>query len=338
VNDPMWTMLTGGVGNEKTWLLDLNADGVSKYFAGPVYFAGDDFAWQNSCAKDGGNCWNWFPDWKGNTWIAPAADYGSMTFNLKGGPFVTVDQKATAGAGIMSGTYFLDKDAKTISFTDVTPLNQGWDQIYSSGRIISLTENSMQIAFHHPTKAEEEIFNYISKDYSDNWVPANQPDPNFDNGNQGDVLAVTDSKSWKLDTQVPFNWADLNGAFLNNWSSRADLVAAGWPSYGDSDVAGIDGVSLTFSSNGSVKLVADDGTVTTGTYTIDEPTNMITFSGITPSIPIGGWAVATTTSQNKWKIVKLEKDALTDEVTGIWFGKRDETGKSEYMVYHFVLQ
>ena len=33
VSDPLWTLLTGGVGNEKVWYLDLNADGESRYFA-----------------------------------------------------------------------------------------------------------------------------------------------------------------------------------------------------------------------------------------------------------------------------------------------------------------
>lgn len=343
VNDPLWTMLSGGVGNEKVWLLDIDANGVSKYFTSPIYFAGDDMVWGHQCSKDGGNCWEWDPDWKGNQWIGNAADYGSMTFNLKGGPYVNVVQKATATAGTYSGTYFLDKDAKTLSFTfsdaNGKPLNQGWDQIYSKGTILSLTDNAMQIAFHHPTKAEFEIFNYITKAYSDNWVPPVVSDPNFDFGNQQQILAVTNSKSWKLDTQVPFNWTNLDGGFLNSWNSRADVIAAGWPSYGDADVAGIDGVSLTFASDGSVTLVADNGTTTSGTYALDETKNMITFSnGFVPSIPIGGWAVATTTSQNKWKIVIVEKDTLTGAATGIWFGKRDESGKSEYMVFHFVLK
>jgi hypothetical protein len=342
VNDQLWTYLSGGVGKEKVWLLDLNASGVSKFFAGPVYFAGDETIWGYQCSKTGGNCWNWNADWKGNSWICPAADYGTMAFNLVGGPYVTVNQKATTTAGTYNGTYFLDKDAKTLSFSftdpNGAPLNQGYAQVYSKATILSLTETTMQLAFHHPSKAEFEVFNYISKEYSDNWVPPVLADPNFDNGNQAQILAVTNSKSWKLDTQVPFNWTDLNGAFLNAWSTRADLISAGWPSYGDADVAGIDGVSLTFASGGNVTLVADDGSTTNGTYKIDETTNLITFTSITPSIPIGGWAVATTTSKNQWKIVKVEKDTLTGEATGIWFGKRDETGKSEYMVFHFLLK
>ncbi|HEX8038113.1 MAG TPA: hypothetical protein VF490_03140, partial [Chryseosolibacter sp.] len=272
----------------------------------------------------------------GNEWMAAPGDYGTMTFNLKGGPFITVDQKLTSGAGVTSGTYFLDKDAKTISFTDAIPLNNGWDQVYSSARIISLTKDAMQLAFRHPTKDEFEIFNYISKEYADNWVPAGpQPDPNFDHGNQQALLSVTTSKTWKFDLEVPYNWTDLDGAFLNNWNSRADIMATGWAPYGDADVANIDGVSITFSADGTVTIIQDDGTSASGTYSLDEPTNLIAFSSITPNIPIASWVSATTTAENKWKIVVVERDTLTNEVTGIWLGKRDPV-KSEYMVFHFV--
>ncbi|HEY4789343.1 MAG TPA: hypothetical protein VIH57_25005, partial [Bacteroidales bacterium] len=37
VNDPLWTMICGGVGNEKTWLLDITADGTSKHSTSPKY-------------------------------------------------------------------------------------------------------------------------------------------------------------------------------------------------------------------------------------------------------------------------------------------------------------
>lgn len=163
VNDPLWVALSGGPGNEKVWTLDLDADGVSKSFASPVYFAGDEYGWGNQCTKSGGNCWTWFPKWSDNTWICPKGDYGTMTFSLKGGPFVKVNQKVTSGSGASNGTYYLDKDAKTISFSGATPLNIGWDQVFSKGWIITLTDNTLQIAFKNPTKAEFEIYNYISQ-------------------------------------------------------------------------------------------------------------------------------------------------------------------------------
>jgi hypothetical protein len=39
VSDPMWIKLTGGgLDHSRTWVLDLDAKGVSKFFAGPFYF------------------------------------------------------------------------------------------------------------------------------------------------------------------------------------------------------------------------------------------------------------------------------------------------------------
>ena len=261
-----------------------------------------------------------------------------MTFNLKGGPFVTVDQKIIGDAGVHSGTYFLDVNTKMLSTTDVLPLRNAFtDNDFTKGLIISLNENSMQIAYRNTTKAEYEIFNYISKDYADAWVPPVVGDPNFDNGDQGELLSVSSSKTWKFDLQVPYNWADLNGNFLNPWSSRADIVATGWAPYGDADVASIDDDAITFSADGTVTVKQDDGSTTSGTYSVDEPTNMITFTDVTPNWVIAGWVSATTTEDNKWKIVKVEKEALTGEVIGMWLGKRDPT-KSEYMVFHFVIR
>ena len=338
VNDPLWTALSGGVGNEKTWLLDLDENGVSKFFTSPVYFSSNNYDKATDCIETG-DCWLWEPEWKGNEWIADKGDYGTMTFSLKGGPFVKVDHKLTAGKKVENGTYFLDANAKTLAMTDAQPLQNGFAAndigSWSVLKVISLTENTMQLAARHKSKEEYMIFNYITKEYSDNWVPVAEGDPNFDHGNQGEILAVSSTKTWKFDQEVPYNWMSLEGEPLNQWNTRADIVATGWAPYGDADVANIDNSLISFSADGKVVITQDNGSTTSGSYTIDEKTNMITFAEITPNIPIAGWVAASTTDDNQWKIVKVEKSDLTGEVVGIWFGKRDPV-KSEYMVFHFV--
>lgn len=344
VNDPLWTALSGGVGNSKTWLLDLDAEGKSKYFDGPLYFYGTNNGWQGECQVEGGDCWNWNPEYAGNTWLMPAGDYGTMTFNLQGGPFVTASHAMIPDRGAENGTYFLDVNSKTLSLSDVAPLHDaGRDpcvNAWGNIKVFSLTEDAMQLAVLR-TSCEGPcllVYNYISKEYSDNWVPEEPAgDPNFDHGNQLELLSTTTTKTWKFDLQVPYNWTSLTGDFLNNWNSRADIVASNWAPYGDADVVSIDDASISFSADGKVVIVQDNGTSETGDYSVDEATNMITFSGITPVIPIAGWVSASTTDENQWKIVKVEKSELNDAVTGIWFGKRDPT-KSEYMVFHFVIR
>jgi hypothetical protein len=175
VNDPLWTALSGGVGKSKTWYLDLNAAGVSKYFGGPVSFSGNKLGWQKECTGDSGLCWIWEPDWKGNQWITPAGDYGSMTFSLNGGPFVTVNHAFTTTRGTENGTYYLNATSHELTMTNAAILQSssaaGDVADWSNCKIITLTNDAMQIAVRNKSKEEFIIFNFISKEYSDSWVP-----------------------------------------------------------------------------------------------------------------------------------------------------------------------
>lgn len=178
VDHPLWNLLTGGgPGNSKTWLLDLNAEGVSKYFAGPQYFFGTDNGWQGECIVEGGDCWSWEPDWQGNQWLADAGDYGEMTFSLEGGAFLTADHQMIPSRGQESGTFFLDAASYTLTTSDATALHtSNTDDCanWYKARIFSLTEDYMQLGFVRNASCDGEVmlvFNYISKEYSDNWVP-----------------------------------------------------------------------------------------------------------------------------------------------------------------------
>jgi hypothetical protein len=165
--DPLYTLLAGGLDQEKTWVIDFNAEGVSQKFAGPIWFSGDELRWDYACATDGGNCWYWAPEWQG--WMPPPKDYGTMTFKLKGAPIipsVVVIQKGLDAAknGTFSGGFFLDVDAKTITFSDVIPLNMGWENaVWDKAYIISLTADGMQLGFKHKSKNELELYNFIPK-------------------------------------------------------------------------------------------------------------------------------------------------------------------------------
>ena len=342
VNDKLWEYLTGGVGEEKTWYLDLDAEATSKYFAGPLYFAGLSWGWGNECV-DEVDCWSWEPDWAGNSWLMPAGDYGSMTFSLKGNALVTVDHKMLGR--VENGTYFLDADTKTLKMTDAGPLHDAgrdghvidWGDL----RVISLTENTMQLAALRDEALSGEgpvwlIYNYISKEYSESWVPEDQGDPEIDvdlgGGSASDLISVSTSKTWTLSIESPFNYASLEGELLNSWESVDDYPD--WAGYGVEDQVSVSNCKIQFVNDGSVVITNNDGVESEGTYSVEEGTNVITFDGVTPNFQMGDWAVATTTAQNQWKIVKTGKTG--DIVTDIWFGKRDEV-KPEYMVYHFKL-
>lgn len=350
VNDPLWNLLSGGVGKSKTWVLDLDENGVSKFFAGPMFFYGTDNAWLEGGDKGcyGADCWNWSPEWKGNTWIAAQGNYGTMTFSLDGGPFLTTDHKMMPSYGQESGTYFLDADAKTLTTSGATILHtneyENCVDNWQSMKIMSITANTLQVGVLRKGSCDGAatlVYNFISKEYSDNWVPTAVADPNpsidLNGGTVDDLLSTTTTttKTWHLSKDTPFNWTDLNGTFLNNWNSVTDYEAAGWTGYVSGDQTNVVKNKISFSNDGKITTIDSNGVAKAGTYSTEAGTNIITFNGISPSFPIGSsWATVSTTAENQWKIVKTAKTG--NVVTDIWFGKRDPN-KSEYMVFHFVL-
>lgn len=51
VSDQMWADLTGGIGKSKTWVLAIDANGVSKGgFTSPIYFGGTGWEWDPAFA------------------------------------------------------------------------------------------------------------------------------------------------------------------------------------------------------------------------------------------------------------------------------------------------
>lgn len=183
VSGPMWTNLTGGYNNEKTWYLDLDANGKSKFWTGPMYYYGTNDSWLSVTDKlpVGGDSWNWSPDYPGNTWLMAAVNFGSMTFDLKGAPHAKSDHTSSAHGvtmgGTQSGTYMLDETNHTIKLTDVTLIHpfefNGKVKTWTGTmKVLSLTANSMQIAvLRDPNLSGESaclyVYNFVSKDYYD---------------------------------------------------------------------------------------------------------------------------------------------------------------------------
>ena len=165
--NPLFTFLTGGIGNKKTWVLDLDpATASSKKFIGPIWWAGLDLGWDKQCGS-GGSCWTYEVAYQG--WFPAAKDYGTMTFQLKGNvvvePVLTVTQKNVDAAknGTFTGGFFMDVNAKTITFIDVVPLNFGWQYVFTKAYIMSLTADGMQLGFKDPVKSEYAVHNYVPK-------------------------------------------------------------------------------------------------------------------------------------------------------------------------------
>lgn len=360
ISDPMWTMISGGADHEKTWYLDLDAQAVSRYFPGPLYFYGTEDSWESAALYREGtsgddvkkalgivDSWHWDPDYKGNSWLMSAVDFGSITFDLKGGANISVTHSSIASRGTEKGTYMLDTKNHTLKIQGAAILHDSnrdgvvinWGDL----KILNMTDSTMQLAaLRDPALSGEGacllVYNFISKDYKDHWVPGVvvEPEPALPEGWQTAISqTVNKSVKWVLSPKSPFNWANPDGSFMNDWTSPETY--ASWTGFTAASAADYAKFSLTLNSdNNSAVYVAPDGTSTSGTYTLDEK-GIYTFTNIKPNFVIcGGWVTCTTTDANQWRITKIEKDP-TGAVTGMWVGKRDPV-KPEYMVYHLIPQ
>ncbi len=370
ISDPVWEMIAGGANEEKTWYLDLDADGVSRYFLGPMYFFRNWYTWdglhtasgenyldadpwdweeailptvdragesRSGAPMPGVNAWFWKADWPGNQWMTPAADFGTMTFNLKGAANVIVDQQAY-GLGLHTGTFNIDVENHTIRFSDARPLHDanrdGDDVDWSNVRILYLNEDAMQLGIvPNADNAAMVVYNYISKDYRDNWTPGNEPDPEptLPDGWKDDIsVTVNTTIIWKLSENNPLDWAQLDGSLMNGWQKPED-----YPEWlGVLDPSVYNNFSMTMNSADlSVEFVTPDGTTTSGTYSLDEK-GIYTFNISVPTFTIINWAGFSADSNNQLRILKIEKDA-SGNVVGMWVGARSSE-KDEYMAYHLV--
>ena len=344
VNDKKWTMITGGVGKSKTWIPDNGQYGQAK---GEM-----DYADPSVTQEYDNYTTNWEPGPKHTTDGSDEYFNSSMTFSLDGGANVEVKNAHDGTVDDTKGTFMLDLDNMTITFTDVDMLHTyGWTYKTPNWRqnlkILKLTDNRLTIGvLRDPnTSGEGEwwlLWNFVSKEYADSYVPEDVPDPvpSID-GNANDIMTTSKSKTWMLSLDSPFDWADLNGNLLNGFKSASDYTSTGWAAY-NADM--IKATSFTFTSTG-----ANEGSFTftsysdpkkvEGSYTVDK-NNDITFSedlNALISQSDYGWTSSAylTTSNKKLRLLKTATDVFGN-VTDMYLGQRSNE-KDEYQVYHFVL-
>lgn len=325
VTDPLWTMLTGGVDQEKVWILD---DGSYGYALGELTYADPSATqeWNNWAA-------NWDPG-KGHT--GDDAIWGStMTFNLKGGANVTIFNSSSNTTE--TGTFMLDTDNHTITFTDCDLLHTpSWADRTSNWRrslqLFELDENHLRIGVMRDNSEGPWwlIWNFVSKEYADNYVPVDQPDPEpaLPDGWKDAVSEISTTKIvWNMSPDVPFDWANLDGTLMNNFT------AGNYPDWATLQ-PNLDKLTMTLDSkDNSYEFVMPDGTTVSGTYELDDK-GIYTFTNGVPSYHIGGGDIMfAATAENQLRI--LQVNMLGDVLQGMWLGQRS-TEKDEYIAYHFV--
>jgi hypothetical protein len=336
VNDPLWTALSGGVGKKKSWVLDNGKYGLAQ---GAMSYADPATVVE----------WNKFtPNWEpaGNANSSTDADmhWGRyMTFSLDGGPFMTVHE--ADGTSIESGSYFLDINAHTLTTNGTTILRpdnyianaSNWND---NIKVLTLTENQLRIAVKR-TNSEGPwwyIWNYVSKDYADNYVPVvTEPvldegfNPTFASGELVTMLTggAGAGRVWKLDAAGnPVDWV----AKGIGWTKGPnDSYSWGW----NDDWAAVAGNSWIRFDQWGGKLNytrSQNGVVTSGLFTINAATNEINLGTDTLLQNPTSWMNPTV---NVIKVVKAyNKDFLQK---GIWLGTSYDAAKDEWFVFHYII-
>lgn len=351
VNDPLWTSLTGGVGESKTWLLDLNEEGESIGFAGPLFFFGTDNGWLDGGeAWDGGDsgcygedCWTWQPEYSSNTWLMPTGDYGSITFDLQGGPNVTANHLMLPELGEQSGTFFLDKDNHTLSLNDVEILhsanNDACVDNWSETRVLSLTEDTMQLGVIRRDDCDGAallVYNFVSEEYAGNYVPEEE-EPSIDEGfeptfEEGELLQIltggqSSGRVWELDADGnPVDWI-IGGM---GWTENADS-SRDWGWNADWDAVAEDSWIRFDQWEGMNYTRYQNGEETSGTFSINEETNEITLEDNSLIQVEGHWMSPAT---NVITVIKATEDYEND---GLWFGTSYNPDSDEWFAFHYEL-
>lgn len=334
VTNELWTLLTGGVGASKTWIPDNGQYGLG---SGEISFADPSgtVEWNNWSS-------NWDPG-PGQTigeGEAPIWD-SSMTFDLINGANVVVDDRSTGGTGEKKGTFMLNTDQHTITFTDVDLLHTaGWNNRTSNWRkdlkILTLTENQLRIGILREKETSGEdpwwiVWNYVNKEYADNYEPPAQVIYPTLPADWRDYVEPKTNKviTYVLSADKPFDWANFDGS-LKGIS-------------GISPVSGVEGVTLVLNSGtGDYTLTDLNGTEHSGKYTLSND-GVYTFNNPIPEIVLStdGRAAFRTNADGTLRILSYETSDYTGGLTDLWIGSQefdDQGNHYQYMGYHFVPQ
>lgn len=236
--DELWTLLCGGFGHSKTYMLDVDNNGASHYQSGPLTFAGMDDAWytftglETAIDYDGNGAmdsWAWGPKYADATWMFglpgastdnPQDDFGTMTFSLENGiPTVTTVHKTLTARGTETSYFEIDAVKHLMKIYDASPLHDSnrdgvvvdWGDL----RIMKADGVGLSLAAKRdPILAAPEgaclfVYNYTEKQYYIDHTPV---PPVFDPENDGiPTLAVTATTglagSWIINVETPFNYA-----------------------------------------------------------------------------------------------------------------------------------
>ena len=214
------------------WYLDLNEDGKSFRFDGPLSYYGTDDSWATVTNNEGAylgsiDSWNWNPKYSENTWLGPQGDWGYMQFAedgtvtiRRGKPVYDDDNKTVKEFAYTdeTGTYEVDEVNKTITLSiDVLGFgnfNNLTLDAKTKLKILSLSDETAQIAILRDPGLSGEGACLLSYNYvSESVMQAEMAIP---------VTLIAVSSDWSgnwaavLDKHSPLDLASPEGGVITN--------------------------------------------------------------------------------------------------------------------------
>ena len=356
LSDPLWTLLAGGNGEEKKWVLALDENGALAPFAGPLFFRGTDDGWDTehgSAAPEGADSWAWDADWAGNgSWLfgsTGAMNYGYMVFDLKNGANITVydayNQTET------KGTYIIDPEAHTMKLSGAKMLHDpgrndivtAWGEI----RIFTLEENTMQLGVLRDNDPNEGpcylLYNFITEGYvppTDGPTDVEVTDPEYgDDANTDLTTTVTTTKTWRLVETAPYDWYRFDKA-TGQWTSFGFASLAEyneWAPQPDAKAVALFSLQMTKTKDtaGQYVLTTTQGETIEGDFTTDGAEidfgRPITF--FTAEREGAGWGLAVTA-----QTLRIVKKEMRSGVAVLWLGTPKATNAAGQVTEYLCLK
>lgn len=209
----------------KTWRVDLDANGTCYVSDGPVYFYGpvDGYSWtqiHDEIPATAEDAWSWIPVWKDNTWICPAQEYGTMTFTEDGKVIV----KDLFNGTEKTGTYTVDITNHTITLNgaEVLYVDHNVANLANSIKILDLSDNHLMLGLDRGDNTLLGV-NYVSEAYWKSFQPGNY-----------EVNFMTCDTNW--------NWLDHKQSMTIEAGQTYTVTAAGAQTNGMIDCIDIDGL------------------------------------------------------------------------------------------------
>ncbi|TCO08848.1 hypothetical protein [Natronoflexus pectinivorans] len=349
LNEGMWYYLSGGANETKTWRMDINEDGKTVYFDGPLYYSGLDgnpyWAWDileeelpvviNGTEMS--SFFNWSPDYASNTWIMAPKNYGTITFNATAGT-ISTDRFGE----ICNSTFAFDPETMKLTIPsciipiDTGRVNEGQFSDLQNLRIFTLTEHSMQIGVKRTYEDGEDspwthVYNFVVVGHEYAREEFTYSEPVNTSFTQEDLVGT-----WKF-ADVAQDWIGwraegdwgtiIEPRRLNGWSTRAEMVAT-LASWGAEDAEDIfndgDTREFVFNADGTCVLAGNDNTysVSDGVITFSEPLDE-EFSLV--------WIGLSGTEVKVLDVVN-DDDGNPYSYDGIWIGQQNDQNKESKAV------